>query len=251
MKQKQVQLADGRSGKGLAACRLGRFTALLTAILGAVTFGLAMTAVPNSGAFCPGECFTWPYLDTLSQYPGDYLWMPVAILFLLAAFTFFNVLHDRAEPERKGFSRVGLGFALMAVLILAVDYFVQFTVVPASLMNGQTEGISLFTQYNPHGVFIALEELGYLLLAVSFVFLAPAVPGKSRIAKTMRWIFGFAAGLSFASLAFTLAVYGADRLDRFEVAVITITWPALITNAILATRLWRNGRAGKIDADSE
>lgn len=224
---------------GSSARLFGFSAALLTAILGVVTFGLAMTAVPDSGAFCTGECFAWPYLDTLSEYPGDYLWMPAAILFLLAGYAFFSAINDRAEPKRKGFSRVGLGFALMAVLILAADYFVQFTVVPASLMNGQTEGIPLLTQYNPHGIFIALEELGYILLALAFVFLAPAVSGKTRIAGTMRWIFALAAILAFVSLVVILVVYGADRLDRFEVAVITITWPALITNAFLATLLWR------------
>ena len=240
MKHKPVPGAEGRSRNYSAATRLGFYSALLTAILGVVTFGLAMTAVPDSGAFCSGDCFTWPYLNTLSEYPGDYLWMPAAVLFLLAAFAFFTVLHDRADPERKGFSRIGLGFALMAILILVVNYFVQFTVVPASLMSGQTEGIPLITQYNPQGVFIALEELGYLLLALAFAFLAPSVYGKTRITKAMGWVFGIAAVLSFASLVFIVAVYGAHRLDRFEVVVITITWPALITNALLATLLWRH-----------
>ena len=232
-------MTAGMDAKGFLVRRLGFHAALITAVLGVVTFGLAMTAVPNSGAFCPGDCFTWPFLDTLSEYPGDYLWMPAAILFLLAAFAFFTVLHDRVEPDKRVFSRVALGLALMAVLILVVNYFVQFNVVPASLMNGQTEGIPLLTQYNPQGIFIALEELGYLLLALAFAFLAPAVSGKTRIAKTMRRVFALAAILSYVSLAFILAVYGADRLDRFEVAVITITWLALITNALLAALLWR------------
>ncbi|MDY0295751.1 MAG: hypothetical protein RB296_00330 [Acidobacteriota bacterium] len=218
---------------------MGFYAALLTAILGVVTFGLAMTAVPDSGAFCPGDCFTWPYLDTLSEYPGDYLWMPAAILFLLAFAVFMTVLHGAAEAGRKMFSRAGPAFGLMAVLILVMNYFVQFTVVPASLMNGQTGGISLLTQYNPHGIFIALEELGYLLLALAFAFFAPAVPGRNRIAKTMRRVFALGAVLSFLSLAVILVVYGHDRLDRFEVAVITIIWLALIINTVLATLLWR------------
>jgi hypothetical protein len=29
-------------------------------------------------------------------------------------------------------------------------------------MNGETDGLSILTQYNPHGIFIALEEIGYL-----------------------------------------------------------------------------------------
>jgi hypothetical protein len=56
--------------------------------------------------------------------------------------------------------------------VLLGGYFVQFSMVPVSLMNGQSEGIALLTQYNPYGVFIVLEELGYLLMSLSFVFLA-------------------------------------------------------------------------------
>ena len=56
--------------------------------------------------------------------------------------------------------------------MLLGGYFVQFSMVPVSLMNGQSEGIALLTQYNPYGVFIVLEELGYLLMSLSFVFLA-------------------------------------------------------------------------------
>jgi hypothetical protein len=56
--------------------------------------------------------------------------------------------------------QIGLSFALIAAGVLLSIYFVQFSVVPVSLMNGQTEGIALLTQYNPYGVFIVLEELG-------------------------------------------------------------------------------------------
>jgi hypothetical protein len=48
-----------------------------------------------------------------------------------------------------------------------------------SLMNGQAQGIALLTQYNPYGVFIVLEELGYLLMSLSFLFLAPCSPTRA------------------------------------------------------------------------
>ena len=31
----------------------------------------------------------------------------------------------------------------------------------------------MLIQYNPHGVFIALEEPGYLVMSLSFLFMAP------------------------------------------------------------------------------
>ena len=45
------------------------------------------------------------------------------------------------------------------------------------------------TQYNPYGVFIVLEELGYLLMSLSFVFLAPVFAGGGRLASVIGWVF--------------------------------------------------------------
>jgi len=39
----------------------------------------------------------------------------------------------------------------------------------------------MMIQYNPHGVFLALEELGYLLMSLSFLFMAPVFAGRSRL----------------------------------------------------------------------
>ena len=62
-----------------AANRVGLYSSILTVVVTLVTFGLAITAVPNSGAGCLDKCFEYPYLDTLSEFPGDYLWMPPEI----------------------------------------------------------------------------------------------------------------------------------------------------------------------------
>ncbi len=35
-------------------------------------------------------------------------------------------------------------------------------------------------QYNPHGLFIALEEIGYVMMAVSFFAVAPVFFGERR-----------------------------------------------------------------------
>ncbi len=35
------------------------------------------------------------------------------------------------------------------------------------IMN-ETEGIPLMTQYNEHGIFIAMAELGFVLMSVAF-----------------------------------------------------------------------------------
>jgi hypothetical protein len=45
-----------------------------------------------------------------------------------------------ASPQKKVYGQIGLPFALIAAGVLLGDYFVQFSVVPISLMNEQTEG---------------------------------------------------------------------------------------------------------------
>lgn len=118
------------------------------------------------------------------------------------------------------------------------DYFIQFAVVPVSLMHGETDGIALLTQYNPHGIFIVLEELGYLLMSIAFLFFAPMFGSKTRLEASIRWIFVAGFVLTLAALAMVSINYGLDRGYRFEVAVITIDWLVLLINGMLIGRLF-------------
>ncbi len=230
---------DADSTSAATANRVGFYAALLTAVVAIVTFGLAITAVPKSGANCVAGCFAYPYLDTIAQFPKDYLWMPPATALVLAYVALMASIHASAAAPRKVFSQIGLSFALVAAVVLAGDYFIQFSVVPVSLMNGETEGITLLTQYNPHGLFIALEELGYIVMSLSFLFMAPVFAGGTRLEAAVRWIFVAAFILTVVALAAFSAMYGIDRQDRFEVAALSLNWLALIVNGILLSIVFR------------
>ena len=222
-----------------AALRVGLYAAILTALITLITFGLAITAVPISGANCGENCIDYPYLETISQFPGDYLWMLPALVMLLSYVVLMAAVQAYASPAKKIFGQIGLSFAIMAALILLGDYFVQFSVVPVSLMHGETEGITLLTQYNAHGLFIVLEELGYLLMALSFLFIAPVFTGRSRLTAAIRWILVLGFLLAVVSLAVVSAQHGLDRQDRFEVAVISADWLVLVLNGILLGVLFK------------
>ena len=142
--------------------RVGFYSAIFTAIITVVTFGFAITAIPISGANCVEGCIEYPYLNTIAQFPKDYLWMYLATVLVLSYVVLMVSIHSYAAQPKKIFSQIGLSFAIIASTILLMDFFVQFSVVPVSLMNGETEGITLLTQYNAHGLFIVMEELGYL-----------------------------------------------------------------------------------------
>ena len=219
--------------------RFGYYSAILTTVITVVTFGFAIIAIPISGANCPGNCVEYPYLDTVSQFPRDFLWMPLAIVLVLAYVTLMVSIHSYASRQKKIFSQVGLSFALIAAAVLVADYFIQFSVIPMSLTNGETEGLAMLIQYNPHGVFLALEELGYLVMSLSFLFMAPVFANKNRLESAVRWIFVIAFILVIVSLVVSSINYGLDRQDRFEVAVLSIDWLVLIINGVLLSIVFR------------
>jgi hypothetical protein len=231
--------AEGTEPSTIAASRVGLYSAILTVVTTVITFGLAITAVPNAGAGCRVNCVEYPYLDTLSEFPRDYLWMPPAMILVVLYVVLVASIHAQASPQKKVHGQIGLSFALIAAGVLLSDYFVQFSVVPISLMSEQTEGLALLTQYNPYGVFIVLEELGYLLMSLSFVFLAPVFAGGGRLAWTIRWVFVAGFVLTTGFLVVISAVYGLERMDRFEIAAISIDWLVLVVNGILLSVLFR------------
>ncbi len=223
--------------------RVGFFSAIFTTIITIVTFGLAMTAIPISGANCPGGCVAYPYLDTASQYPKDFLWMFPAMLLVLAYVTFMVSIHYYADGQKRIFSQIGLSFALIAAAILLSDYYLQLSVVPVSLRNGETEGLAMLIQYNPHGIFLVLEELGYLMMALSFLFMAAALSNKSRLESAIRWVFAIGSVLVMISLPIISISHGLERLDRFEVVAISIDWLILIINGVLLSVVFRRQSA--------
>ena len=75
--------------------------------------------------------------------------------------------------------QVSISFTLISSTVLLVAYFTQFSVVPISVMKGETTGIALITQYNEHGLFIAMEE-GYITMSIALFFLAFAFSKNSR-----------------------------------------------------------------------
>lgn len=218
---------------------LGFYASILTAALTAVTFAIAFLTPPISGSSCTKDCIDYPYLDIVARVPRDYLWMVPAMVLTFVYFVLMVCIHHYASEDKKVFSQIGLSVALAAAAILIVDYFVQVSVIQPSLENGETDGIALLTQYNPHGLFIALEDIGYLLMAVSFLFAAPVFSGRGGVERAIRWIFITAFLLALLALIVITALYGTGRGYRFEVAVISIDWLVLIVGGALLSIVFR------------
>ena len=211
-----------------SATRLGFWTALLTVVVAAVFAAMAIPTPARGGPFCVTACVTYPYVDVAQFIPGDYLWLVPGILLAPTFVVLMACIHAYAAESRKTYSRIGLSFAVV--------YAVVILVVAPSLQAGETDGLSLFTQYNPHGLFIALEALGYSMLTFALLFAAPAFTG-GPVERVTRWLFGLTFVL--AVVAFVgLALLGHD-LVAFEVTVLLITWIVLIASGVLLGVVFR------------
>ena len=93
--------------------------------------------------------------------------------------------------------------------------------------------------YNPHGIFLAVESLGYLMLSVSLLFEA-AVFAKGRVERAIRWVFVTSFALAIGSLG-VFSVSGYDII-AFEVTILTINWIVLIVSGALLGIIFK--RAG-------
>ncbi len=220
--------------------RFGFYSSISLVLLTIVTWAVAMFAVPPAGPYCPGDCMSYPFPDILSYYPRDYYWMYLSIFQVFAYLIFMITNHIIAPDKKKLFSLISVAFTLISATVLLIAYFVQFSVVPISMMNGETDGIALLTQYNGHGIFIAMEDLAYITMSISFLFLAFVFSIQNRLEKTIRLILILASVLTALSFVFYSIKFGIDRSYRFEVAAITINWLVSITAGILISVLLKN-----------
>jgi hypothetical protein len=168
-------------------------------------------------------------IDYVLFYPA-FLLAPVFVVLLAC-------IYHYTHPARKIFSFIALLFGLIYAAIIIPDYFILWTVDLPSIINGQTANLSIISLYNPHGIFIALESLAYIMMSVSFLFLAPVFKG-GRIEKALKWLFIIGFILAIGSYTF-ISLMKYD-IVVFEVGIIAINVTVLIASGILISILyWR------------
>ena len=217
----------------------GYYSSFLLSILTIITFGFAMTAIPPVGPYCPDNCMEYPFPDILLYYPRDYYWMYLAVFQLFAFVIFIVTNHFIVNASKKLYTFLSISFTLISSTVLLIAYFTQFSVVPISVMKGETEGIALLTQYNEHGLFIAMEELGYITMSIALFFLAFALK-NSRSERIIRIILISQLILTVIAFIFYSIKFGIERSYLFEVATITINWLVIIIIGIMIGLHFRN-----------
>lgn len=221
---------------GQRAIHFGFWAAALTTIVTSV-FAIVSLATPaRSGPFCTSACVPAPYTAVGQFIPGDYLWLIPGLLLAPIFIGLMASIHSYAAELNKTFGRVALAFAVIYAVVISVNYFVQFTVVVPSLQSGESQDLSLFTQYNPHGFFIALEVLAYVMMSASFLAAAQVFTG-GKIERAIRWLFTL--GFVLAAAAFAGFWLVKNDLVAVEVTVLMINWTVLIAGGVLLSIVFR------------
>ncbi|MGE3507715.1 MAG: hypothetical protein AB7N65_02385 [Vicinamibacterales bacterium] len=223
--------------------RFGFWISTLTAVTTAITFVMAVLTPPKAGPFCTDDCLAYPYTDFAADIPRDFLWMYPALVVAPLLLILLATMHERTPVPRRGFARSALAFGVMAATTLTAAYFIQLRFVQPAVLKDELDGLAPLTQYNPHGVFIALEEAGYTSMAVAFLFAGLTLPKEGRLERALRLILigGFVA-VAVLFVVFSV-VYGMELEYRFEVAAITVDWTVLIVaSTLLASVYARSGQ---------
>jgi hypothetical protein len=214
--------------------RPARWVALATAIVAAVSLALAVTTPARSGPNCRGSCIGYPYTDAADFVPRDYFWMYPATLVGVLVVGIAVCVHAWAPANLGPLALAGVCSAAFGAGALVVDYGVQLTVAQPALLRGETEGLSVWSQYNPHGIFIALENIGYATMALALLLLGLVLwagkgPGPIRLAA---WVFTVAGAATLILLPVLAATYRSNLDYHFEVFSLLITWLALMSGGL-------------------
>ncbi len=217
--------------------RLSFWVAILTVAIATLHMVIGVMTPPRSGPFAkPADIIPFPYTDVASYVPIDYIWLYPGSVLAIVFVLLMACIHHYASQRQKALTHTALILSGSYAAVILIDYFIQLAVIQPSLMSGEKESLSLFTQYNPHGVFIALESLGYFLMSLSLAFAAFAFR-TGRLEKAIHWLFI----LDFVLAIVVGIIFLAVRFDivAFEVAILSINWLVLISGGVLLSILFR------------
>ena len=193
--------------------RIGFWSANLTAVFAAAFLGMGIFGSSYT------EAIKYPYVLTAIR-PIDYVvWNPACFLSMVVVVLLVCVYRQGAA-DKKIFSQIALSFAMIYAGLTVSDFFLQWTVVLPSIAASETAELSLLSIYNPHGIPIAIECLGYLLLNSALLFLAPLFGGRNRLERSLRWL--LVAGFVLVIGAFCISSLTGNPIVVFEVVAVTI-----------------------------
>jgi len=224
----------GEVGNLRVGRRFGMASAVTVAVAVVVSAALAVTTPPRSGPYCRSGCLTRPWTDAASFVPRDYWWMYPMLVLLLAAVALAVTVHGMAPAERAPAGLTGVLLGTAATTLLVAGYGIQLVMVQPALLAGEGVDLVLWSQYNPHGLFIALEDVGYAVWGLAFVLLGSTMARRRRgAASAAGWALLAGGTLTLVALVAYALGYRSALDYRFEVTAIALTWLTLGVTAVL------------------
>ena len=211
--------------------RTGRFVswaAVVTALAAALALGIGVLTPPHGGVLCASGCVQPPYTDVAGIIVAESVWIYPALVMVLGFVALTAGLHEVTPSHRCSAALAAMAFAVLSAGILVADYGVHLMAVMPSVARGEGSAVALFSMYNPHGIFIALENAGYFLMGLAFLGIGGAAGGQRRLARAIRWTFLGAGVLLVAGLPLFGMLFGADLDVRYEVFAISVAYVGLI-----------------------
>ena len=234
--------AVGRDARRPAAMAAAGMAGLAALVLLAGVF----TPVPGGG-LCTGACAAYPFDDPAlirDFVPVSFFWMVPAIGMLFALVVFQASL----GTIRQGVSRLApvlaLVFTLIGTSVLIVDYAIQLAVVAPSLLHGDGPAVVALSLFNPHGAFVALEDVGYWTLGLAFLGIAATINGASRAERFAHVVFLVGGILAVGALPAFVVMLGADLGYAYEIFVITVVDLALVVGGACVALAFRRPMVG-------
>ena len=160
------------------ACSLARKLGFWSAVIAALSFVIYTICFVVILSTSP--LFAWTTLADYVAYAEAYggPFQPLAqlamLLFGLSLVVLTNSVHSWVSPDRRILTRISSSFASLFAVTIGIHYFTQLSAVRLSLLAGETEGLQLVVQANPHSFSSAINMLGWsVFLGLSSLFLAP------------------------------------------------------------------------------
>lgn len=212
------------------AARIGLFSALATSI---ATIGSIVTLL-----MFPAP--VWTGLNDFITSFEDQLVLPSVFAFLITLFFImlaFSILKTREGEVEQTLASIGVGFGIGYAILAGGVYFIQFTAVRWFMDSGTIAGVEHFIIVNPTSVALALDNLGYLFLFISVIFLALSM-GGGRLEEAARYALAATSILGFMGvIGYVLKFSGLSDLLVVSGAVF------LVATIILAVIFWNMMRA--------
>jgi hypothetical protein len=196
----------------------------MTALAAAAFLAGVFTPVPGGG-FCAGSCAAYPFDDPVlvrDFVPVSFYWMYPAIGMLIAVVVFVASLTAVQRSVSRLLVTLALAFTVIGTSILLADYAIQLAVVAPSLLHGEGAAVVGLSLFNPHGVFVALEDVGYWVLGFAFIGVAAALGATSRAERIGRYVFLVGGVLAVGALPILIVALGPDLGYTYEIVVITV-----------------------------